>query len=248
MNALYIFVGFCLSLICLVSCAPPKETKVNKEPKVQKVIKVQKGTIEKIIPKVQKELQIPEKKICTLEPLYAKCKVVPEQPGGIKGMFYFMQEVKPNCEYDFLSVQMNIENLPKNNQSKYNAVHVHEYGDMTNGCKSMGGHYNPMGVNHGSPWHPKTGRHVGDFGNHYRSDRGYFGTIKTRHVDYFARLDGKYSIIGRGMVIHAGEDDLGMKPNDPESLKTGNAGPRLACCVIGHSKTIPKSKFSLYGK
>ena len=45
-------------------------------------------------------------------------------------------------------------------------------------------------------------RHVGDFGNHYRNDKGYFGTIKTRHVDYLAKLYGEESIIGRGMVVN----------------------------------------------
>ena len=27
--------------------------------------------------------------------------------------------------------------------------HIHEFGDMSDGCKSMGGHYNPDGVDHG---------------------------------------------------------------------------------------------------
>ena len=42
---------------------------------------------------------------------------------------------------------------------------------------------------------------------------------------------GERSVVGRGFVVHADEDDLG-KCGDEESLKTGNAGDRLACVVI----------------
>ena len=51
--------------------------------------------------------------------------------------------------------------------------------------------------------------------------------------DKLIRLRGKYSVIGRSIVIHQKEDDLG-NGNDAESLKTGNAGKRIACGIIGH--------------
>ena len=44
-------------------------------------------------------------------------------------------------------------------------------------------------------------------------------------------LIGDRSVVGRGIVVHADPDDLGQG-NDAESLKTGNAGDRLACGVI----------------
>ena len=52
-------------------------------------------------------------------------------------------------------------------------------------------------------------------------------SIKANRVD----LIGDRSVVGRGIVVHSDEDDLG-KGGDEESLKTGNAGDRLACGVI----------------
>ena len=43
------------------------------------------------------------------------------------------------------------------------------------------------------------------------------------------------NIIGRAIVVHAREDDLGQG-GDEGSLKTGNAGGRVGCCVIGYKK------------
>ena len=102
--------------------------------------------------------------------------------------------------------------------------HIHEFGDMSDGCKSMGGHYNPDDVNHGGL---KQG-HVGDLENVVADEDGMAKfSIVAERVD----LMGDRSVIGRGIVIHEDEDDLG-EGGDAESLKTGNAGERLACGVI----------------
>ena len=42
---------------------------------------------------------------------------------------------------------------------------------------------------------------------------------------------------GKSIVIHAGEDDLGLG-GDMESLNTGNAGARRACGIIEVSPNI----------
>ena len=102
--------------------------------------------------------------------------------------------------------------------------HIHEFGDMSDGCKSMGGHYNPDNVNHGN----LDEGHVGDLGNITADEGGKADfSIKAHRVD----LIGDRSVVGRGIVVHEDEDDLG-NGGDEESLKTGNAGERLACGVI----------------
>jgi Cu-Zn family superoxide dismutase len=102
--------------------------------------------------------------------------------------------------------------------------HIHEFGDMSKGCESMGGHYNPDGVDHGDD---KEG-HVGDLGNITADESG---VAKVNMVSNRIDLMGDRSIVGRGVVVHADRDDLGQG-GDEESLKTGNAGDRLACGVI----------------
>lgn len=43
--------------------------------------------------------------------------------------------------------------------------HVHEYGDLGNGCLAAGNHYNPFKRNHGGPKSLSSRRHVGDLGS-----------------------------------------------------------------------------------
>ena len=73
-------------------------------------------------------------------------------------------------------------------------------------------------------------RHAGDLGNIFTPITRY--TV-VNILDTVVTLDrnAENGITGRAFVVHADEDDLGMGGND-ESLKTGNAGKRLACGII----------------
>ena len=114
-----------------------------------------------------------------------------------------------------------------NDPNAERGMHVHAFGDNTNGCTSAGPHFNPHGKDHGAPDDDE--RHVGDLGNFKTDAQGNAtGTVE----DKLIKLIGSESVIGRTIVVHAGTDDLG-KGGHPESKKTGNAGARPACGVIG---------------
>lgn len=108
------------------------------------------------------------------------------------------------------------------NEMALHGFHVHQYGD----CRALdgtsaAGHFNPMDMPHGSPTDEE--RHVGDLGNLPTNDEG---VAEIDYTDTEIELNGANSIIGRGVIVHAGQDDLETQP-------TGAAGARLGCGVIG---------------
>ena len=107
--------------------------------------------------------------------------------------------------------------------------HIHESGNLIEGCSSTCKHFNPDNCKHGDILDRKKNRHAGDLGN-IKVDR--HGICNQVIYDKLLRLHGKYSILGRSVVIHENEDDLGRGGNK-ESERTGNAGKRIACGVVG---------------
>jgi len=115
--------------------------------------------------------------------------------------------------------------------NSFHGFHIHEYGDTTapDGT-AAGGHYNPEGHEHGAPG--MGDHHAGDFGN-VESDA--MGNARKEMTVDFITIDGSENpILGRGLILHAGEDDLVSQP-------TGAAGARIAQGVIGvaHPETSP---------
>ena len=113
-------------------------------------------------------------------------------------------------------------------------LHVHEKADFSAGCASAGGHWNPHGKHHGDVADaPEC--HAGDLGNIIADATGRaVGSV----VSPLLRLSGEHSIVGRSVMVHADEDDLGRgdhsEPgvNGKTSRTTGNAGARVACGEI----------------
>jgi len=116
-----------------------------------------------------------------------------------------------------------------NDANAERGMHVHAFGDNTNGCTSAGPHFNPYNKTHGAPEDDE--RHVGDLGN-FKTDGQ--GNAEGSVTDKLIKLIGPDSVVGRTIVVHGGTDDLGRGGHE-ESKKTGNAGPRPACGVIGIS-------------
>ena len=139
----------------------------------------------------------------------------------IKGIVRFVEEG------DSVLIHIDVHGLKKNAKHGF---HVHECGDMSNQCESMCAHFNPYGKEHGGPDDKE--RHVGDLGNLITDNNGIAKYIQR---DTMIKLRGtKCNIIGRGLIIHEDEDDLG-KGGEKDSLVTGHAGKRIACAVIGYA-------------
>ena len=149
------------------------------------------------------------------EPIVAKCGL--EHTEGKIGVGHFLFKQEPGKPILLVG---RVTGLTPGKHG----FHIHEFGDLSDGCKSAGGHYNPDGVDHGDI----DKGHAGDLGNIVADENGTAEvSLVLKRVDLF----GDRNIIGRAIVVHADEDDLG-KGGDAESLKTGNAGDRLGCGVI----------------
>lgn len=143
------------------------------------------------------------------------------------------------------------------------AIHIHEFGDTSEGCTSLGGHYNPDNQAHGNLYSKQ--RHKGDLFNNFTTDK--YGNFEAEFVEDNIILS---DLFGRSIVIHYLSDDRGLqsihgipyndlsyeilktlcgergyavkgraeciKKLNQESLITGNAGKRLVCGIIARSQ------------
>lgn len=152
---------------------------------------------------------------------------------GVDGVVRFTQEGNTvHIDYDITGLT-----------DGEHGFHIHTYGDLTDGCDSACAHFNPDNTEHGGL--DSKVRHLGDLGN-ISSEKGVSkGRLST---DTLSLVMGKRNcIVGRMIIVHADRDDLGKGGLDnegnvidekihKESLKTGNAGKRVACGVIGLAK------------
>eukprot|EP01116_Phalansterium_solitarium_P010948 TRINITY_DN2654_c0_g1_i2.p1 TRINITY_DN2654_c0_g1~~TRINITY_DN2654_c0_g1_i2.p1 ORF type:complete len:195 (-),score=49.34 TRINITY_DN2654_c0_g1_i2:147-731(-) len=150
-------------------------------------------------------------------PIRAVCMV---KGDNINGTVRFTQTSPGKC-----TIEAEVDGLPEG----AHGFHIHELGDLSKGCETAKAHYNPFGNRHGGPTDSE--RHVGDLGNIVAPS---VGVASYKLEDSLVKLEGPHSVIGRSIVIHADEDDLG-KGGHADSLSTGHAGKRVCCGVIGRA-------------
>lgn len=140
----------------------------------------------------------------------------------LKGSVYFIQE---NAKSSVII--QGVLHANHINHKSLKAIHIHEFGDLSDGCKTCGDHWNTTPYEHGGLYDLHS--HTGDLGNIIFSSKGISKiNIQTNKMTLY----GKHSILGRSLVIHEGKDDLGRK-NTYESRTTGTSGKRMDCAVIG---------------
>lgn len=150
----------------------------------------------------------------------------------IKGFVIFEELSSGNTK-----ISGEVSGFPKELYNSKHGFHIHETGDLRDGCKTLGGHYNPLDKSHaGRLVKTSTGdkkinfdRHIGDLGNLNVDGEG---KVKFSFIDPLVKLSGKYSVIGRSVVFHEGEDDLGLGGHKDSKI-TGHAGQRIGCGIIG---------------
>ena len=117
----------------------------------------------------------------------------------------------------------------------YHGMHVHAYGDAPTsegGCEATCQHFD------GRPSHDQNHgdlnarvSHLGDLGNILADGNGV-APVAIHAARLTLSSDSRTAVLGRSIVVHADQDDLGRGEPRSESLKNGNSGARIACGSI----------------
>jgi Cu-Zn family superoxide dismutase len=108
-------------------------------------------------------------------------------------------------------------------------IHIHSVGACAPTFAAAGGHYNPLGHQHGLE--NPAGPHAGDLPNLVVNEAGV-GHLEAKTAlvtvsDGPATLfDSTAGAVGSSFIIHANEDD------QQTDATNGNSGARIACAVI----------------
>ena len=109
--------------------------------------------------------------------------------------------------------------------SGLHGIHIHAVGACAPTFAAAGGHYNPLGLEHGLD--NPNGPHAGDLPNLVVNENGN-GRLnaKTDRVTLTAGLATLFDADGSALIIHANPDD------QVTNIGNGGSGARIACAVI----------------
>jgi Cu-Zn family superoxide dismutase len=152
----------------------------------------------------------------------AVCVLRGGENNSIQGIIHFAQMIGINQ----LKITGDIQGLPADRKL---AIHVHEYGDLTNGPVSTGGRFTPE--KRVSTTSKDQTFSAGDFGNLQINPEGQ---AKIDVIDKRLTLFGPSSIIGRSVIIidEKEEDFTRVETEENKGANASNTN-RLAAGVIG---------------
>merc|ERR1712226_117641 len=160
------------------------------------------------------------------ERYYAMCNIIPNpnvesrHGNNVYGSIAFKTTFTGVCSINVM--KFNLTGFNTGDDITDHGITVHERGDMSGGCESLGDHYTAFGKQHGRPVDIFGYRHDGDLGNIIEEEGG----VVTRMMADYATTVGKlFSIVGKGISIY--------QRNDNGHSDGGDAGDRIACCVVG---------------
>ena len=155
------------------------------------------------------------------EPRAERHEVEPDLPKQGVAVLYPTRghQVRGMIEFTETQSGVRIKGLVRGLEPGKHGFHIHEFGDLRSpDGTAAGGHFDPAGHKHGAPGDEE--HHYGDLGNITADDEG------VANIDMTADWMKLHFILGRGLVVHAGPDDLQSQPS-------GDAGDRVALGVIG---------------
>ena len=132
---------------------------------------------------------------------------------AVKGVVRMIQINEDQCLFEGT-----LDGLSPGNHS----LNIHEYGDLSDGCRNCGDHYNPFGMSHGRRSDPN--RHVGDLGNIVADESG---RSAFRFTDNMVKV---WDVIGRSLVVHNEPDNFNKNVNNSENHSTA-----VGCAIIARS-------------
>ncbi|GAA4885137.1 superoxide dismutase family protein [Flaviramulus aquimarinus] len=168
--------------------------------------------------KEKKEVKVIETETietAVLTPKKIKVPLTAKSDSNVSGNVIFKEE---NGEVSMTAIISGLE-------PGEHAIHIHASSDCSSpDGKSAGGHWNPTNTPHGK-WGAETGYHKGDIGN-FTADENGNGTISFTTDEWCIGCgDNTKDILGKGVIVHAGADDLTSQPS-------GAAGARVSCAGI----------------